>query len=525
MANRKKNILLIAPNVTRDSSTTKWLHPCIGIYRIAGYLKKNGMDVDCFDQAYFVATQDGPSLEDKLAEQSWDIIGFSVLEESLEDDIAAMHLARKMVPTAQLVAGGIEAQYNYQNILDKSPCKIAILGEGEKPMLDLANERPIHEIQGIVFRNDAVPLSAEEFWEVTEATEYQHIPYEKYWDHYVDMYDDHLSDINLETIHTVRIFTRNYCPVGCKFCVSTNQLSDAAGLKRVGVVDVIDERLAELVGKVVDAQPRVRTVYFTDDDFCLNLNKVKSFCQELIKRNYPVSYICFARADRLDEETIALMGEAGFRVVNTGLESFSEEVWREYGNKYTKKDGYQKVLQNINLFSKYGITLFASVILCSPDSKLEQVEITAKKLLGYLEHGVLEAGVNVSVQPFKGSNFFETKLDFESEIVAIPGTRFKLRKDYFIRASDPQVRELQYRFLETYPSKIAELHKNGELLHATSSAQARLKLEIVLSLIGEIRGEPDINSSDDGDYTQNNHAKRAVEAIHKLGPYRSGSAL
>lgn len=525
MAFQNKNILLIAPNVKRDSSTTKWLHPCIGIYRIAGYLKKNGMRVDCYDQAYFVATNDGPSLEDKLAEQKWDIVGFSVLEESLEDDIAAMHLARQTVPTAQLVAGGIEAQYNYQNILDKSPCKIVILGEGERPMLDLAKGKPIHAIKGVVFRNDAVPLSAEEFWEVTEATEYQHIPYEKYWDHYVDMYDDHLSDKNLETIHTVRIFTRNYCPVGCKFCVSTNQLSDAAGLKRVGVVDVIDDRLVDLVGKVIDAQPRVQTIYFTDDDFCLNLNKVRSFCRELIKRNYPVSYICFARADRLDEETIALMGRAGFRVINTGLESFSEEVWREYGNKYTKKGGYKKVVKNIDLFAKYGITLFASVILCSPDSRLDQVEMTVTKLLGYLDGGLLEAGVNVSVQPFKGSYFYENTLDFESEIVPIPGTRFNLRKDYFIRAADAQVRELQYRFLETYPSKVAELHKKGELLHATSSAQARLKLEIILSLIDEIRGKPETFLSSEDVYPTGNHAKRAVEAIHKLGPYRSGSAL
>jgi len=514
---------MLAPSVTRDSSTTKWLHPCIGIYRIQGYLEKHGHRVTCFDPALHKATGKGQSLEEIMAGEDWDIIGFSVLEESLAEDIANMHLAAKISPKSTLVAGGIEAQYNYQQILDKSPCRIAVLGEGEIPLLEIANGTPFHEIPGVVFRNNARPLTQEEIWEATEAVRYEDMPYEEYWDHYVAMYGDDLSDEILDTIHTVRIFTRNYCPVGCKFCVSTNQLSDAAGVKKVRVVDIIDDNLVALVKRVLEAKPRTRTIYFTDDDFCLNLDKVKDFCRALIAEGVKTKFICFSRADRLDEEAIGLMAAAGFRVINMGLESFSMDILKEYTNKY--RNSFDRVGRNLELLRAHGIMPFVSVILCSPEGTIEDVEMTVQELIAHIDRGGFEAGVNVSVQPFKGSYYFEQYCDFESEIVRIPGTRYTLRRDYFIRAQDKEVRELQFRFLERYPEAIKRAVQSSNIMHATSSAQARLKLEIIGDLIEEIKME----RSDVELLLKKQQAldslTRGVEAIHRLEDYKSGSAV
>jgi len=523
MEQMTRKILLLAPCVTRDSTTTKWLHPCIGVIRIQGYLERHGHRADCFDPALYQVTKKGPSLEERLKEEDWDIIGFSVLEESLADDIGNMHLASRLAPGARLVAGGIEAQYNYQQILDKSPCRIAVLGEGELPMLAIANDVPLHEIPGIVFRNDARPMTQEEIWEATNAVRYEDIPYEEYWDHYVAMYGDDISEEVLDTIHTVRIFTRNYCPVGCKFCVSTNQLSDAAGVKKVRVVDIIDENLVALVKRILAAKPRIRTIYFTDDDFCLNLGKVKDFCHAIIEEGIKTKFICFSRADRLDKEAIELMAQAGFRVVNMGLESFSRDILKEYTNKY--RNSFDRIGRNIELLRQHKITPFVSVILCSPEGSLEDVEQTQRELLAHLDRGGFETGVNISVQPFKGSYYYETYCDFESEIVPIPGTGRHLRRDYFIRAQDKEVRELQFRFLERYPEIIHNAVESANIRHATSSAQARLKLEVIGELITEIKAE----RADAGLNSEKQLAVdtqwRGVTAIHRLEDYKSGSAV
>ena len=62
----------------------------------------------------------GKKLDDILSVKDWDIIGFSILEETLISDIKNMQIAEKTNPNALMIAGGIEAQFNYQTILDKS---------------------------------------------------------------------------------------------------------------------------------------------------------------------------------------------------------------------------------------------------------------------------------------------------------------------------------------------------------------------------------------------------------------------
>ena len=44
-------------------------------------------------------------------------------------------------------------------------------------------------ISGIVFKSANVPLTPEEFLEATNALDYENIPYEKYWDYYIDLYN------------------------------------------------------------------------------------------------------------------------------------------------------------------------------------------------------------------------------------------------------------------------------------------------------------------------------------------------
>ena len=94
-----------------------------------------------------------------------------MLDETLLEDIKNIYLAKKL-NRSLLVAGGVEAQFNYQQILDKTPCKIVILGE-ESPY-GIANEHHYNEIPGIVVKNPAKALSQELFNEATDS-----IPWEK----------------------------------------------------------------------------------------------------------------------------------------------------------------------------------------------------------------------------------------------------------------------------------------------------------------------------------------------------------
>ena len=147
--------------MTKRDADHNWWSPHYGVIRLTDYLNKNGHNADYFDSIVQLLTKED-NFEKKLREKKWDIIGFSLLNTTLISDIENIYLAKKVCPDAILVAGGFEAQFNYQTILDKTPCKIVVLAEGEKPLLMLANEVPVGNIPGIIFRNDATPLSKEE---------------------------------------------------------------------------------------------------------------------------------------------------------------------------------------------------------------------------------------------------------------------------------------------------------------------------------------------------------------------------
>ena len=159
----QKRILLVTPTSPHDVGITKWLSANLGIERIAGYLRHHGHYTRTFDTNIHKAVKSAVSLQSELESMPWDIIGFSVMEETLVDDIANMLLTKKICPKALIVAGGHTAQFDYQTLLDKSPARIVVLGEGEIPLLKLANGESFENIPGIVIKNSAVALTQEQF--------------------------------------------------------------------------------------------------------------------------------------------------------------------------------------------------------------------------------------------------------------------------------------------------------------------------------------------------------------------------
>lgn len=482
---KPKNILLVSPTDKKEMAEVKWLSPPLGIIRLAGFLNSQGHKAEYIDTNFGLVRGRENYLEEKLKEKPWDIVGFSVLDDTLVADIENVYLAEKLCPQALLVAGGIEAQFNYQTILDKTPCRIVILGEGELPFLSLANGESLEKIKGIVFRNDAEPLGREMFWKATETIEWEKIPYEDYWDFYVEKYKGQLDEEKDRQIHTVRIFTRNRCPVGCKFCSSTNQLTWASKKEGVPVIDVMAEEgeIIKIIGVIKKAHPRLKTVYFSDDEFCMNSEKVIKLCQEIVEKKLNLSFICLARIDRLTEEVVLWMSKAGFRVVNIGIESFSQKVLDELGKKYDTSI----VQERIALLKKYEIHPFISVILISPNSNLDDVETTVDKTLEYIRDGQVSSSIALACIPLKGSKFSEEYFDYMTEVVSIPGTEHKIKKPIAILALDLFVREAQLAFYKNINREIKKKIKEEGITHVTSATQAQIRLEFMKNIIKSIR--------------------------------------
>lgn len=489
---RPKKVLLVTPTSSNEVATTKWLSANLGIERLAGHIRKHGHNVETFDTNLNAAMENGITLEKKLNEKKWDVVGFSVLDDTLAEDMGNMYITSKICPDALIIAGGTGAQFDYQTILDKSPCRIVVLGEGEKPLLKLLNGESLENIPGIIVRNNNEPLTQSEFVEVTNSIDYEHINYEQYWNFYVNLYKKGGQKITKEVsqqIHTIRVYTRNYCPMGCKFCSSTNFLRAACGKKSIPLADISGKELVDLLKRIIKAHPRVETIYFTDDDFCLKRDKLLEFLHLVIEEKLPLTFISFARIDELDEEVITLMKKAGFRTLNIGTENYHPEILKEFNKRQTPED----IVKNLALLNKYKIRPALNFILCSPKSKLEYVEYTTKKVLEQQKKKNIWAGIVIVVAPLKGADMTYDSVDFETQKIPVPHSNTFVKRDHFIRCDNLEVRELQYRFLYNWAQYVKKESKNKKG-HYNSQMQSVIKLELVLKIINEIkkeRGHPD----------------------------------
>ena len=484
----KKNILIIPPTIsTNDLQMTKrgadhnWWSPHYGVIRLTDYLNKNGHSAEYFDSIVQLLTKED-NFEKKLKEKKWDIIGFSLLNTTLISDIENIYLAKKICPDATLVAGGFEAQFNYQTVLDKTPCKIVVLAEGEKPLLMLANEVPLGDIPGIIFRNDAVPLSDEDYMDISECIGWEKIPYEQYWDLYLEKLGDGVSEEKKDAIHTARIFTTNRCPFKCKYCSTINQHPHATG-GDASIVRLQNDYLIDLVLRIKKAHPRLRTIYFTDDDFCYHKSKVIDFCKRVSSLKLGVQFLCQTRITDLNEEVIMWLKKAGFRQLNIGIESFSQNVLAEIDKKCPK----DKMLENLDLLEKYDLHAGMFMILITPKSSLEDIEETVDETLKRIKEGVCSAGASLACEPLKGTHFYEHNYDFMTEIQKIKGTNHVIKKDIMIHAEDPIVREVQlrhYREIEEYTEKQTKTEK---VFHKTNFNKAEISLNFLKELIADVR--------------------------------------
>jgi radical SAM superfamily enzyme YgiQ (UPF0313 family) len=486
--NGKRNILIIGPQTELIYAERSFMAPALGVIRLAGYLNKKGHYAESFEPNLPMLTNEGPYFEEVLKSKKWDIIGFSILEETFMHDIKNMHIAQKICPDAIFVAGGIEAQFNYQNVLDKTPCKIVIISEGEKSLLALAEGEKIDNIPGIVFKNSSVPLDQHTFDFATSAIEWEKLPYEKYWDYYLKKYGNKINEEKMDEIHTARIFSRNRCPVGCKFCSSTNQITWGSGQK-VPVISASEDTLIHNIKRIVEAHPRVRTIYLTDDDFCIVYRSVETFCQKVIheKNNGGIpknlTFMAFCRASDASVEMFTWMRKAGFRRLNIGIESFSDKVLMEMNKRCTADQNHTC----LKIAKETGVGAYGNLIVTTPESTLEDVEETVEQAFKYTQDPFYQFGVILGIKPLKGTDYYETYSDFQTRVEKIENTNYNLKYDDLIYANDAKVKALQIRYWNEIDDFITGEMEKKDIKHGSAANLATLKLIFLRKLMHEIR--------------------------------------
>jgi anaerobic magnesium-protoporphyrin IX monomethyl ester cyclase len=453
--------LLVGPYDPHCGEYT-FLAPPLGVWRLAGTLQARGIHAQVFDPNCCGSDVER-AFEAVLRAQAWDVIGLSTTAMTLRYDLALAHLAHEVIPGATIVAGGMEATFKPERVFELGPFDLIVLGEGEHPLLEVARRlqsgRDLAGISGTALRTEAggiarfhqMAMTQPELTAAIQATPYEQMPYERYWERLENVYE--VGDLpykaereaRLAEIRSVRLITLNYCPMGCSFCSSTNFLHEAqGGIARIARLEVAD--CMDMLRRIVALHPEVRTVYFQDDIFVFTKDqRILPLCQEIVaakeRGELPpdLGFISTNRIDSMSTERLTAMRRAGFRVLGFGIENFSAAVLKEFN----KRQIHRHIEPVLETTLRLGITPFLDLILTSPRSTLSDFEQNVRQARRWMEAGC-EVGIYPYVIPFTGS-----ALAADAELAAhtvyetrtVPGTTLTWSDATKILPADSQARD------------------------------------------------------------------------------------
>jgi radical SAM superfamily enzyme YgiQ (UPF0313 family) len=145
------------------------------------------------------------------------------------------------------------------------------------------------------------------------------------------------------------------CPYACTFC-STNTFFSRFFRMRTTALIVRDiEKLMETRG--------IKYFDFNHDMFTTNERLVREICGAIISRNLEIKWGCSARTDRVSQELLLLMREAGMTSIFFGIESGSPSVQSIIKKRLDVRDAEGK----IRFAQSIGTKVAASFIIGFPE--------------------------------------------------------------------------------------------------------------------------------------------------------------
>ena len=421
-------------------------HHCLGSAYLIAYLNAHG-----FKTRQFLA--DEPINADicvkRILRQQPRIVGFTVYGTNYT---ICQLLARKLKetdPSILILFGGPTPTVQGGIVLEENRfVDITVQNEGEETVLELLNlldgvdfnmnKAGLEKVKGICYREGKQVIKSP--------------PRNVFSDHketrdYLDKYPSpYISGIL--TTKQSGIITARGCNQHCVYC------NCAVMSKRCITTHSVDRVIAELdyISKTI-ADDHSLDIF--DDAFTLLPDRAIEICRRIIEEKINLPLTCATRCDRISEELLDKMKEAGFKAVGFSLESAVPRVLRAIGKMQppnTESDpNYEKEREFIEKFKHYvtyarkiGIeVVYASIMVGLPTETPEDAEETLR---------VIETlGGNLD---FYAHNVFQV----------FPGTPISITHRKYGLGLEPFDNRIHYRTIHPYDTTRLKLVPNANLI-------------------------------------------------------------
>lgn len=347
----RKKILLFYPRLHANEIGEEADFPPLALMAAASMIDRNRFDVRIidlrFEEDFF-----GPKGFAKQVLEDCLCVGISALSgHQIRNGLEVARRVREIAPTAKIVWGGWHPTLFAEQTASHPLVDVVVRGQGEitfKGLVERLEEgRPFSDLEGISFReNGAVRHNPDR--PIADINGFPATPYDL-----VDL-DRYLTASEAGGSTGDRRFIYYNSSVGCrhrcKFCVISLVFKRQwLALKPERVLD----ELEFLVKK-----HRIRTIYFADSEFFIDLGRVKEICRGIIERGLDIRWHALLRAEKLpkcDEETLQLIKRSGCDTLVVGVETGSQNVSRiiNKDNKTEHAVATAKILARLGIAGHY----------------------------------------------------------------------------------------------------------------------------------------------------------------------------
>ncbi|MFC1514817.1 B12-binding domain-containing radical SAM protein [Candidatus Omnitrophota bacterium] len=359
------NILLLIPN-SRD------IYRCIplGLLYIASVLRKEEENrlkiIDARNEQL-----GHKEIIKRIKDFSPEVIGISGLSMEADEIHKLAQLAKEVCPGCKVIIGGPYASSSPESVVDDLNIDFAVVGEGEQTTLKLIdalkNGGQISDIDGLAFKHNGRTVINPRHKTVEDLDSilfpsWDLIDVEGYFN---SRYRSSENPIPVSS-RILPVLTSRGCPYQCIYC--HNIFGKSIRLRSVGSVV---EEIELLVAKY-----NVSEIEVVDDCFNFDLKRAKGICDEIISRGIKInlSFPNGLRVDRMDEELVDKLKQAGTYMIYYAIESASPQVQK----RIKKNLDLEKARRIIDYTRKQNIITCGTFMLGFPQETKEQMLQTVK---------------------------------------------------------------------------------------------------------------------------------------------------
>lgn len=400
-------VLTHAYYLIKDEKEQKIMKPYapLGLLYISSYLEKHNIKNDVFDTTFYSCEEQLEFIRNK---QPKIVAIYTNLITKLNVVKLVKELSENLIyGQPKIILGGPDVTYNAKNYLNLG-AHFLIIGEGEETTLELYNaiikKTDFSIISGIAYLENSKVIKTSARIKMKDLSELPmpnraSIPIDKYLKTWKDNHGK----------SSMTVSTQRGCPYTCKWC-STAVYGQSYRRRPANLV------AQELLFLKENYNPD--TIWFVDDVFTVSHKWIKSFHNEVIKQKTIIPFECITRAERLNDEILKLLKEAGCYRIWIGAESGSQKII----DKMDRRVDVDVVKTAIQKTNNLGIETGTFIMVGYPGEDETDIKTTVQ----YLKDANPTHFTITIAYPIKGTPLYN---EIEEEITVKPDWNLSTDRD------------------------------------------------------------------------------------------------